>query len=136
MKRASNILFKVGIAVQFVLMGTFISLGLFFLLFTSPGMRDIIIQGLEEGWIETTMEGTPEEIAAAVQMVYGALAAVFIPIAILALVSALLCIKAVKRPSRGVYIANIIFGALTDSGLPIVGAILGLITLSQEEKKE
>ena len=136
MKKASNILFKISIAVQFILVGTFLLLGIMFLLFALPANKEIIIQGLNEGWITSNFEGTPEEVATQIQVLMLGFGVYFLPFTIIPLISAILCIVAVKKPSKGNYIANIILGALCGSGLPVLGAIFGLIALNQENKKE
>ncbi len=136
MKKASNILFKISIALQFVLVGTFLLLAILFIFFALPMNTDLIIGALQEGWITSSFQGTTEEVAGQIQMLLMVMGIFFIPYAIVPLISAILCIVAVKKPSKRNYIANIVLGALCGSYLPVLAAIFGLISLSQENKKE
>ena len=78
MRKASEILLLIsGILSIIAAFGYLVSMIVFFVL-GSPSFTNIVIQGLEDGTIQTTIQGTPAEVAAFMQLTFMTLAIVFI----------------------------------------------------------
>lgn len=128
MRKVSNILFLVGGILAICTAFAFLCSAVVFYIFASPMTTDLIIKGLEEGNIHSTLPGTPEEVAAAIQIAFLIVAimmTVFIVFAIVSVVVSFLARK--ENASRALFILNIIFGLLGGSEVNVVGGVLALI---------
>ena len=97
------------------------------IVFSGPQYTSMIIEGLQNGSIQSTLPGTPEQVTAQIQLmflVFGIVLAV--EVAIIS-GSAAVAFLAKSKQTSGLYIANIVLGVLSGSVLLIVGGILGLV---------
>lgn len=122
MKRAKRILFLLGGVFSIIDAITFFITGLVFVIL-GPTIGSLIAQSDEQG-------------ASIFLGVYLAVGLVFIFVAFLDVINAILSFKARYSKSNALMIANIIFGVLTDVIVNLVGAIFGLILISREEKED
>ena len=102
-----------------------------FIVFSSPQYTSMILEGLQNGTIHSTLPGTPEQVAAQIQamfLIFGIVLAV--EVAIIS-GSAAVAFLAKSKQTSGLYIANIVLGVLSGSVLLIVGGILGLVGRSE-----
>lgn len=128
MKKATSILLLVGGIVSICLCVLFLSLMALFFVLGSPGMTDIIRQGLQDGTIKTSFQGDPETILALVQFTFVICGVVFAVLAAFSIPSSILCFLARNRQSTGYYVACIILGVISGATVGAVGGIFGLIT--------
>lgn len=132
MRKASEILLLIsGILSIIAAFGYLVSMIVFFVL-GSPSFTNIVIQGLEDGTIQTTIQGTPAEVAAFMQLTFMTLAIVFIFLLLFAVGSAIVAFLGKKKGGTALYILNIVFGLLSGTILNIVGGIIGLV--AKDEK--
>ena len=68
MRKASNIVLLVGAIVSYLLTALFIILSAIFFILGSPNNEQFIIDGLNNGTIQTSFNGTVEEKAAFIQL--------------------------------------------------------------------
>lgn len=124
MRRASQVLFKIGKIISiFELVAYLICVVVFFIL---GGSVALIQQGLEDGSITTDIQGNPEEVAIALAAVFIALAVVFLFLGAFVIVNVVLTSKALKNPTKGICIANIVFGIISGAEVNAVGGFLGV----------
>ena len=135
MKKASNILFLVGGILSFVWMAFEIIGGIIFAIFAGPDAKQVIIDGLNDGTITSSFEGTPEEVATLIQGMFIMFAVMMFIFAVFALVNGILALKAKKDPAKTNCIINIVFGFLSGVLVNTVGGILGLFCLPKPEDK-
>ena len=95
--------------------------------FSSPQFTQMIIDGLANGTIKSSIPGTPEQVAAQVQLVFLILAIVWAVEVLFAIGCAVVAFLANKKQTSGLYIANIVLGVLNGSIFSVVGGIFGLV---------
>lgn len=127
MKKVANILFLVAAILSIVLTVTYGILGIMFFVFGAPQYKEIIVKGLEEGTINSSIPGSPEEIATALQATFIGLGVMFVIMAVLAGVNIFFSFKGRNSDSKGVFIANIVLGFLSSIIVNLVAGIFGLI---------
>ena len=127
MKKVANILFLVGGIYSFILVASLVIIGIVFLVFSSAGLTATIIIGIQNGSIKSSFTGTPEEIAALVQLTFLITGIILLFIASFGIVNGILSLKARNTDNKNLYIANIVFGILSDTPINVVGAIFALI---------
>ena len=127
LRKLSEVFLIVGEIFSFVYMALFVIFAVVFFIAGSPLCHDLIVKGLEEGNINSTIPGTPEEVATYVQIIFISMAVCFVLWAILVLVNAIIAMKVRKNPSKGGYIANIVLGLLSCVEFNLIGGIFGLI---------
>ena len=133
MKKASDIILLISAIMGFVLMGIFLISAITFAIFTSPSFSSYIIEGINNGTIDTTAS-SPEEAANIVKIVFTILSGVYIYLAIFALISAIISINARNKKTNSVYIACIVLGIISGNEIALVGSILGLISINKEQQ--
>ena len=131
MKKVSRILFLVGGIIGLCLGSLFLLLGVLFLIFSLPFFLDIVREGLQNGSISTTAKSVDAAVMIW-QMTYTSLSISMFVMSVLGFINAVLSFTARKKDgSKGLYIANIVFGLLSCCELNLVGAILGLIAYNK-----
>lgn len=134
MKKASDICLIIGGVLAILCAIGFLVSGIIMLVFASPQFKEMIIKGLEEGTIHTTLPGTPEQVATIVQQAFLIAGACFLPGVVLAILSAVFSFMGPKRHTNTIYILNIVFGVLGGSVVNTIGGIIGLIVPENERK--
>ena len=135
MKKAANILFLIGGVYALVGLLSLVVTGVLLIVFSTSGLTDVIKQAIIDGSIQTSYQGTIEEVTKLVQITLltsGIIVLCFVPLCI---VSSILSFKARNSRSHGLFIANIVFGVLSGNDVSVVGAIFALIkgdTIEQE----
>ncbi len=134
MRKASKILMLVaGIVSIFVAIGLFIT-AIVLLVCTLPEAKETIIEGLQNGTITTTFQGTIDQKAEYIQALFAALGVIFIIWAILAIVNSVVSFIGRGVQNKPMLIINIVFGFISGVEINLVGAILGLIANSRENQ--
>ena len=131
MKKIGNVLLLIaGILAIFAAVASLAG-AIALIVFSGPQYTSMIIEGLQNGSIQSTLPGTPEQVTAQIQLmflVFGIVLAV--EVAIIS-GSAAVAFLAKSKQTSGLYIANIVLGVLSGSVLLIVGGILGLVGKSE-----
>lgn len=131
MKKASDILLLIAGIVS-------IMAGIFYLVlmivFFVLGSVDTstIAQYIREGKINSSVNGTAEEQAEVIKILFVVLAIVFLFLTVFTVVNAVISFVGKARGTKGLYIANIVFGILSSVVLNLVGGILGVVAVSQD----
>lgn len=134
MKKSSNIFLTIGTVLSFISGAVLLILGILFVVLGSS--REAIIQGLENGTITTTMEGaTNAEIATGIQVLCISMGITFLAIMLLNVANGVIAIISKKKGTKGLYILNTIFGAISTMAVTIVGGILGLVNNHKENRQ-
>ena len=129
MKKASNVLLRVGLIVSIVYAVIFI---LFAILFTVFG-QDFVKEFIIEESSRNGGEAKDAEIASSVlQATSIVCAAVFYYLGVMAAINAIVAKKALEEPNQKNYVLNIVFGVLSGVEVNLVGAIFGLIVSNRE----
>lgn len=135
MKNASKILFLVGGIVSIFAAVVYAITGAILAALSNPDYRDAIAQQIREGRMQSDIQGTPEQIAEAIQVFYLVLGIVFIVLAALCVANAVISFLARGKESKPMFILNIVFGALSSTTINLVGGILALVAAGQEERR-
>ena len=135
MKKASDIWLIIGGVLAILCAIGFLVSGIIMLVFASPQFKEMIIRGLEEGTIHTTLPGTPEQVATVVQQAFLIAGACFLPGFIFAVLSAVFSFLGPKKASNTIYILNIVFGVLGGSVVNTIGGVIGLLVPQNERKQ-
>ena len=136
MKRLSRTFIRIGGILAIVYAATFVLCMVVFIVLATPVLTDALVEGFESGKATSDFPGTPEEKAAAVQIMFGVMAACFGLVAGFGFASAIVSFKALKEERKGLYIANIVFGILSGSMLNTAGGVLGTIAMSRQEIRD
>ena len=136
MKKASYILFIIGAACSFLIAFAFIVCSIVFFVFAGPNCTQMIVDGIRNGSIRSTIGGTPEEKAAIIQLVFLITAIVFIPGTLIAIASGVFSILGTKKESSVLYVLNIVFGLLCGSFFNLVAAIIGMISYQKPVQEQ
>lgn len=121
MKIAKRILFLVSGILSIFASVTFAILSICFIAFSNNE------EAMQELADKSTDGVTPEEF----QAVFLALGVMFVVFLIAAIINIILSFKGRNSDSKGVMIANIVFGAISGIVINIVAAIFGLIARNQ-----
>ena len=134
MKRTSRILFLVGGIISLVLASIFLILGVVFLIFTLPFFLDMVRSGL----IESGASVQSANAAVAVwQVSYTSTFITMFILSVFGYINAALAFTARnKEGSKGLYIANIVFGLLSCAEVNVAGGILAIINKNREENRQ
>lgn len=132
MKKAMRILFLVSAIASLATMVTIFIISIYFLVFSSPGLTETIIKGLEDGSITSTFPGDNTEKAAAIQSMFLGLAIASLIHAGLCLINFLLSFIARVKDNKPLYIANIVIGFLSLIIINMVAGIFGLVIQKNE----
>ena len=126
MKKARDILFLVGKIYSFVVGGVYFATSLmFFFFFIFLASSGEIVYDDEIAWMSFMLSAAS----------FFVFTIVFIVVGILSMVNGKLSSRARVIHERGMYIKNIVFGALSGVPFNVIAAIFGLILLKREEEK-
>ena len=135
MKKASEVLLLIGAILSFVsLLGLLVGAIILFV-FASPALTDLIIEGINNGSVHSSQTGTPEEVAAFVQMTLSITAVVLLVCMIPVVVAGIFALRASKKQDMTSYIVALVL-ALVFGGniITVIGAILGIVELNQPQQ--
>ena len=134
MRKTSNILLTIGTVLSFVMAASLLITSIIFFALTSSAFKEIIVNGLQDGSIQTDLAGTPEEIAAIIQTIYAVAGAILIVVSLFAIINGIIAIIGKKKATKGLYILNIIFGAISCVEVNLIGGIFGLIGTTKKQE--
>lgn len=136
MKKASSILYLVGAIVSIILIVTFGALASLYIVFALPEFKNAIIEGLQNGSIKSSIQGTPEEVATAIQHMFVIMGTIFSIVAAFNIVNTVICFLSRKVNNHTNSVLNIIFGLLSFTEVNAIGGIFGLIDERIEDSRE
>ena len=133
MLKASNALLKaamiVGTIVGAIVLAT---VPFFFVIGFSPVIRDMLIEAMKQGEINVQGDATPYELGALIiQVSFVVLAFSMLIVGGMCVANAIIASRTRREPTRGLYIACIVTGAMS-TDFSLVAGILGLINLNRE----
>ncbi len=126
MKKAGQILLLISGIFTIISAIAVIIGGIVCLVFAGPELRQVIIDGIKDGTITTTIPGTPEEVAAILQSTFLVVGISLLASVIVIVGCAVVAFLGVKFNSKGLYIANIVLGIVGGSIFSLIGGILCL----------
>ena len=132
MRKLSNTFLTIGGILSFVFVGLFIVLAIVCFVVSSPVGTDLV-----KDWVANHPEQsdlTPEQAAKLFSAAFVACGILFLFISAFAVPSGIVAFKAKQKPTHGILVANIVFGALSGTSFNIAGGILGLIRNNREER--
>ena len=134
MKKASNIVLLVGSILGFVAAGGLFIAAVVFIILSTPAFTDFIREGIQNGSITT--DASDIEIAIGIVVATFITCAVFfIIVGVLSIVSSIIALKARKEGRKGLYIACLVLGILSNE-VVLVGSIFGLISNKKEPQND
>ena len=136
MKNLSRIFLKIGGILSIITGAIFAIVAIVFIILATPASTDFLLEGLKNGTVHTDMQGTPEQAVVAIQIMFLSMAICFGVAMVFEGLTAYFVLKAAKKETEGAYITAIVFGFLSGTQLPLVGAIFGLIASNKEQRKE
>ena len=133
MKKASDILLIIGFV--FGVLGVISGIVLVITFFSISGNRDVIIEGLNNGTIHTTLSGTVEEQADAICRMFRGVATGGIAVVVFGAIFCVVSLLAERKGTTALYIAALIFSVLATNIISIVGAVLGLLSGGKDDSE-
>ena len=127
MKKASNILYLIGGIYAIVSVAALLIAGVILLIFSSSALTATIIKGIEEGTIHTSFTGSPEEIAVMIQITFLAIGITFIAVSAIYVIAGIIAFKGRNNDKKNLFVANIVFGVITENPLILLASIFALI---------
>ena len=136
MQKASRILLLVATIVSTVVGALLLAcVPALFVLGVSPAIANMLRDAINSGEIKNDPNVPVDTAILILQIVFIVTAVVLLTIGVCAVINAIISSKTRKNPTRGLYIACIVTGALS-TDFSIVAGILGLITLSKQERNK
>ena len=134
MKKASNILIRIGMILSAVAAGLLLVSAIAFIICgTSQSIRQMLIDGYYDGSFNTDIDDA-DQFAMIIQLMLVFYGVFFIIFGGLCLASSIVSSMTLRNPSKGRLIACIIFGAMSTE-LSLIGGILGLVALNRERNE-
>lgn len=127
MKKAGNVLIVIGIILTSLSMIALVVAGIIFMVVSNPENKEEIMKRIADGTINTTYEGTLSEQADMMLILFKTLGIVFVIASIYLLIDIIVSGVAVKRKTKGLYIAVIILNVLFFNLILFLGGIFGLV---------
>lgn len=134
MKKASDIVLLVGSILGFVAAGGLFIAAVVFIILSTPAFTDFIREGIQNGSITTDASDTEIAIGIVVAT-FITCAVIFIIVGVLSIVSSIIALKARKESRKGLYIACLVLGILSNE-VVLVGSIFGLISNKEEPQND
>lgn len=133
MQKASNVLLKVATIVGTVAGAIILAIVPFLLVIGfSTTIRDMLYEAMKDGTITVQGDATPYEVGVfIIQFTFIALGFALLIVGASCVVNAIIASKTRREPTRGLYIACIVTGALS-TDFSLVAGIFGLICLNRE----
>ena len=119
MEKAKNVLFKVAMIVSIVL----------FAIWLITGIAMLFI-----GYSASMADGDPNQ-RMAMQIIFYVYGGIFIFFSINCFINFFICMDARNNESKGLYVASIIFGALSMIEINIIASIFGFIVMNRKQRR-
>ena len=127
MKKAAKILYLIGGIYSIITAVTLMIIGIVFVVFAGASFTSAIIEGIRSGEIRSSFSGSEAEVASQIQLMFMTIGLVFVFMASFGVVNSILSFKARNSANRKLFIANIVFSALSGVEVNLVGSIFALI---------
>lgn len=134
MKKATEILLIISGVLSIVAAVGYLVSAIVLFAFASPQFTELVIKGLQEGSIHTTLPGTPEEVAKVVQMFFLGIGIAFLITLAFSISNAVFSLVARKNGTTVNYVLTIVFSVLSGTMIGIVGGIIGLVDNSSNRQ--
>lgn len=133
MKRASNILLRVGMILGFVCGGLLLLSSLVFIIYgVSPVIREMLIELYNSGDVNTDLPNA-ESFATFFQTFFLTIGIIYVGLGVVCISSAIVNSITLREPTKSHYLACIILGAISTE-ISLVGGILGFVALNRENR--
>ncbi len=103
-----------------------------FIVFSTPATTQLLVDGLKDGSIHSSIQGTPEQVAAIIQGSFLIAGCCIAPGFIFGIVSGIVSTLGIKKHTPLIYVLNIIFGFVSGVLLNVVAGILGLVAPNKD----
>jgi len=134
MRKASNIIFLVSAIVSIVAVISLLITSFVFLAFTTPEAKEEIIKALQDGRMTTSVPGTINEQADAIQAIFKTFGIVFLFASAFGVANTVICFVARKKHTTAILVLSIVFGVLSFVEINIVASIFGFIANARQEE--
>lgn len=134
MRKASNVIFLVSAIVSIVAVIGLLITSLVFLAFTTPEAKEEIIKALQDGRMTTSVPGTLNEQADAIQAIFKAFGIIFLFASVFGVANTVICFVARKKHTTGVLVLSIVFGVLSFVEINILASIFGFVANARQEE--
>lgn len=131
MKKASNVLIKVGMILSFI-SGVLMMIYGLVIIIGGPALRESLVNSSYSG--SSSSYGYAEMEYEILMAFYTFLGIYLLVAGVLLLVNGIICKNVRQNPSRSGYILCIVFGFLSMAIVNAVGGILGISALNQESQ--
>ena len=136
MFKASRTLLKVATIVGTIVGALlFATVPFFFVIGFSPTIRNMLIKAMDDGTITVHGSLSFDEIVLILQAFFVVIGFVLLIIGAMCVINAIISSKARQEPTRNLYIACIVTGALS-TNFSLIAGIFGLICLANEERQK
>ena len=132
MKKAAKILFIISSVLSYIYAVLFLATVVVLIVFGTPACTQILVDGLKNGTIHSSIQGTPEQVAGIIQGIFMITGCCSIPFVIFAFISGIVSTLGAKKDTSTIYILNIVFGVLSGVILNTVAGVLGLLAPKNE----
>ena len=132
MKKAADILLIISGIISIVWGIGYLVAAIVFFILSSPQFGQLIIDGLNNGTIHSTIPGTPEQQVAAIQLIFLTIAIVMTIALAFAIACSVFSFLGRSKKSTVGYILIIAFSVLSGTIVGLVGSIFGLISKDEQ----
>ena len=132
MRRLSNAFLTTSMIFSIVLLATWVLVGI--IMFVLAGLNDVIMQGIQDGWIHVGETSDPELALAIARGILIGLGVTFIIFGLFDIPAIIVCGKARNAKSKGIHIAAIILSACNFTYFGIAGGVLGILATNREAR--
>ncbi len=127
MKRAANILYLIGGIYSIISVAALLIAGAVLLVFSSSALTATLVKGIEEGTIHSDFTGSPEEIAAMIQIMFLSVGITLLVVSAIYVVAGIIALKGRNNDKKNYFVTNIVFGAITESPFILIASVFALI---------
>ncbi len=131
MRRLSNTFLTINMILGFVFLALFLGLGVMMFVFAS--LKDLIMEGIQNGSIQTS-SSDPEVALTIAQGVLIGTGVMFVIFGLLCLPSAIVSASARNSKNKGTFIAAIILSAISFTYFGVAGGITGILATNRENR--
>ena len=136
MRKASNILYMIGIVMALLNLTALVVMSFATFSIASPGYTSTLISQLESGAVTTDFPGTYAEQAAQLQKMFLVFAIILTVFTVIGAAKFVLSITAKRSQDKRFNIVSLVLGALSLDVLIVLASILALVALKEEREVE
>ena len=127
MKKVANILFLVGGIYSIISVASLAITGTVLLVLSGSFFTATLVQGIIDGTVNSSFTGSPEEVAAAIQLMFLIMGICFVTVASFGVANSIVSFKGRSTDRKEIFVINIVFAYLSGNTINLVASIFGLI---------